>query len=116
MYVLYIGSARYYVEHLLFVVHFHAFFFLGGLAILLLQLLRSATAETALGKGVSAAEGLLMAVFVIYLPVYLYRAMRRVYGQGPIITSAKYAVLVIAYVVCLSLTAIGLLLYTALTL
>jgi hypothetical protein len=116
MYVLYIGSGRYYVEHLLFVVHFHAFFFLGGLAILLLQLLRSATAETALGKGVSAAEGLLMAAFVIYLPIYLYRAMRRVYGQGPIITSAKYAVLCIAYVICLSLTIVGLLLYTALTL
>jgi len=116
MAVLYLRSGRYYVEHLLFVVHFHAFFFLGGLAILLLQLLRSATAETALGKGVSAAEGLLMAAFVIYLPIYLYRAMRRVYGQGPIITSAKYAVLCIAYVICLSLTIVGLLLYTALTL
>ena len=28
--VLYVRSGRYYVEHLLFVVHFHAFFFLAG--------------------------------------------------------------------------------------
>ncbi|HSQ70562.1 MAG TPA: DUF4286 family protein [Steroidobacteraceae bacterium] len=116
MYVLYIGSGRYYVEHLLFVVHFHAFFFLGGLAVLLLQLLQRTAGETALGKGLSVAEGVLIAAFVIYLPIYLYRAMRRVYGQGPVVTSAKYAVLGIAYVFCLSLTAVGLLLYTALTL
>ena len=32
MFVLYLGSGRYYVEHLLFFVHFHAFFFLGGIA------------------------------------------------------------------------------------
>ena len=116
MYVLYIGSGRYYVEHLLFVVHFHAFFFLGGLAVLLLQLLQRTAGETALGKGLSAAEGVAIAALVIYLPIYLYRAMRRVYGQGPVVTSAKYAVLGIAYVVGLSLTLVGLLLYTALTL
>ena len=37
MFVLYLGSGRYYVEHLLFFVHFHAFFFLGGIAVLLLE-------------------------------------------------------------------------------
>jgi hypothetical protein len=36
MYVLYLGSGRYYVEHLLFFVHFHAYFFLGGIGIVLL--------------------------------------------------------------------------------
>jgi len=35
--LLYIRSGRYYVEHLLFVVHFHAFFFLTGIAVLLLE-------------------------------------------------------------------------------
>ena len=82
----------------------------------LLQLLQRTAGETALGKGLSVAEGVLIAALVIYVPIYLYRAMRRVYGQGPIVTSAKYAVLGIAYVVCLSLTAVGLLVYTALTL
>ena len=31
MFVLYLGSGRYYVEHLLFFVHFHSFFFLAGM-------------------------------------------------------------------------------------
>ncbi len=52
--VLYVRSGRYYVEHLLFVVHFHAFFFLAGIVVLLLERLagmrspgRSRAASTA---------------------------------------------------------------------
>ena len=39
IYVLYLGSGRYYVEHLLFFVHYHSFFFLGGIAVVLLLVL-----------------------------------------------------------------------------
>jgi len=116
MYVLYLGSGRYYVEHLLFVVHYHAFIFLGGLAILLVQRAAAATAGTGAGQGLDFVEGLLTATFVIYAPYYLYRAMRRVYGQGRIVTLAKYSVLGIAYLFCMVITALGLLFYTALTL
>ena len=45
--VLYIRSGRYYVEHLLFVVHFHAFFFLAGIAMLLLQRLAGLLPDSA---------------------------------------------------------------------
>ncbi len=116
MYLLYAGSGRYYVEHLLFVVHFHAFFFLAGLGILLLQIGSRLVGDTGLGGALKSAENALIVAVVIYLPVYLYRAMRRVYGQGRVVTLAKYSVLGVAYVVFLSLTAVGLLLYTALTL
>jgi hypothetical protein len=116
MYLLYLGSGRYYVEHLLFVVHFHAFFFLAGLVILLLQIGSRLAGDTGLGGALKSAENALIVAVVIYLPVYLYRAMRRVYGQGRVVTLAKYSVLGVAYVVFLSLTAVGLLLYTALTL
>jgi hypothetical protein len=51
-----------------------------------------------------------------YVPWYLYRAMRRVYGQGRVLTLFKWSVLGIAYVICLTLTAVGLLFYTALSL
>lgn len=115
LYMLYLGSGRYFVEHLLFVVHYHAFFFLGGLVILLLESLATATAGTGAG-GVSAfAEGATIAAFVLYAPYYLYRAMRRVYSQGRIVTLAKYSVLGIAYVLAMAFTAIGLLAYTAFT-
>jgi len=116
MYMLYLGSGRYYVEHLLFVVHYHAFFFLGGLLILLLERASTATGGTGVGQGFAFAQGLVTAAFVIYVPYYLYRAMRRVYGQGRIVTLAKYSVLGIAYLFCMAITAVGLLFYTALTL
>lgn len=115
LYVLYLGSGRYYVEHLLFVVHYHAFFFLGGIAILLLERLATATEGGGPGRFFSAAGDLTIAAFVLYAPYYLYRAMRRVYGQGRIVTLAKYGVLGVAYLVSMALTAVGLLAYTALT-
>ena len=115
LYGLYLGSGRYYVEHLLFVVHYHAFFFLGGIAVLLLERLATATEGSGPGKFFSAAGDLAIAAFVLYAPYYLYRAMRRVYGQGRIVTLAKYAALGVAYLVSMALTAVGLLAYTALT-
>ena len=88
---LYPLSKRYYVEHLLFFVHFHAFFFL----ILSLQILFSRLA-TLLSVPETAAT-LILVVASFYIPVYLFISMRRVYGQGRIITLIKYIALVIAY-------------------
>ncbi|MEQ9562537.1 MAG: DUF4286 family protein, partial [Woeseiaceae bacterium] len=78
--VLYPLSKRYYVEHLLFVVHFHAFFFL----VLSLQVLLDK-----LGRAVLIPSGFTTAAIVavsFYIPVYLFKAMRRVYGQGGFLT------------------------------
>ena len=89
---LYPLSRRYYVEHLLFFVHFHAFFFM----ILSLQILLMR-----LSAWLHIPEALAILTVVIasfYVPVYLFMAMRRVYGQGRIITFIKYIGLVIAYV------------------
>jgi hypothetical protein len=116
LHVLYLGSGRYYVEHLLFVVHYHAFFFLGGLSILLLERLSTWADGTAIAGVVRAAEGVVTVAFLLYIPVYLYRAMRRVYGQGHLLTLTKYSILGIAYLFSLVITGLGLLFYTALTL
>ncbi len=116
MFVLYIGSGRYYVEHLLFFVHFHAFFFLCGIAILVLERASSWLLGTMVGSGLKTAEDILTAVIVFYVPYYLYRAMRRVYGQGRIVTLVKYSLLSIGYLIFMTLTVVGLLAYTALTL
>ena len=88
---LYPLSRRYFVEHLLFFVHFHAFFFL----ILTLQILFGR-----LGPMVFIPEPVVILVLVaasLYIPVYLYKAMRRVYGQGHLLTAAKYIVLTVTY-------------------
>ncbi|HVN42485.1 MAG TPA: DUF4286 family protein [Steroidobacteraceae bacterium] len=116
MYVLYLGSGRYYVEHLLFFVHFHAFFFFSGLLVVCLERGANLLGTGPVAGGLRVAGGLLVAALAFYVPYYLYAAMRRVYGQGRLLTLAKFCVLGVGYLVCLSLTAVGLLAYTALTL
>jgi hypothetical protein len=113
--VLYLRSGRYYVEHLLFVVHFHAFFFLAGILALLLDLLARQLPAGAI-RPVEVAQALLGTVLVFYVPWYLIKAMRRVYSQSWWKTLPKFAILGLAYVVSLAFTLVGLLAYTALTL
>jgi len=89
--VLYPLSKRYYVEHLLFVVHYHAFFFL----ILTLQIL-FARFGSLVGIPEKATDIALFGAS-LYIPVYLFRAMQRVYGQGTFITTLKFIFLVMSY-------------------
>jgi len=86
-------SKRYYVEHLLFVLHYHAFFFL----ILILQIL-FARFVTLVRIPESVGDIVLIGAS-IYIPAYLFRSMQRVYGQGAFITSLKFIFLAIAYFV-----------------
>ena len=98
---LYPLSRRYYVEHLLFFVHFHAFFFL----ILILQILIGRlTAATPIPDAIGV---LIIIVASFYIPVYLFVAMRRVYEQGRLLTSLKYVVLTVSYVAGFTLTMLG---------
>ena len=113
--VLYLRSGRYYVEHLLFVVHFHAFFFLAGIVALLVDLLARQLPAGVLGP-IEVAQAVLGTVLVLYVPVYLLKAMRRVYAQSWWKTLPKFAILGLAYFVSLAFTIVGLLAYTALTL
>jgi len=99
--LLYPLAKRYYVEHLLFFVHFHSFFFL----LLTLQILFARIAML-----VSIPDPIRVLAIVatsFYVPVYLFVAMRRVYGQGRIITSIKYIALVVAYALGFSATMLG---------
>jgi len=106
---LYPLSRRYYVEHLLFFVHFHAFFFMIlSLQILLMRL-------SALLHIPEALAILTVVIASFYVPVYLFIAMRRVYGQGRIITFIKYIGLVIAYVFGFTATMLGALALAALS-
>ena len=105
--VLYPLSKRYYVEHLLFFVHFHAFFFL----LLSLQILFARV-----GGMLAIPEAIVVLTLVFssfYVPIYLFVAMRRVYGQGRIITFLKYFVLLIAYLLGFAATMLGALVIAA---
>ena len=50
-----------------------------------------------------------------YIPVYLYLAMRRVYGQGHIVTIGKYIVLFTAYITGASMTLLGAVIFALLS-
>lgn len=89
--LLYPLSRRYYVEHLLFFVHFHAFFFL----MLTLQVLWVRTVNVVGGPEWLGVLPVVAASF--YIPVYLFKSMRQVYGQGWLLTMFKYLVLLTAY-------------------
>ena len=99
--LLYPLSRRYYVEHLLFFVHFHAFLFL----ILTLQILigrLNAFLPTPEAVGI-----LIIVAASFYVPVYLFVAMRRVYGQGRLVTAFKYIILSVSYFAGFTVTMIG---------
>jgi len=89
--LLYPLSRRYFVEHLLFFIHFHAFFFL----ILTLQILFARVIGWVSLDG--AVSTIILVATSFYIPVYLYKAMRRVYRQGHVVTIFKYLLLLIAY-------------------
>ncbi len=99
--VLYPLSRRYFVEHLLFFVHFHAFFFL----ILVLLILFSGA--TALLNIEGTITTLVIVAVSFYVPVYLYKGMRCVYRQGHFVTFIKYIALLIAYAFGALLTMLG---------
>ena len=103
--VLYPLSRRYFVEHLLFVIHYHAYFFL----ILILQILFARL--SALLHFPDVIAGLMLVAASLYIPVYLYMAMRHVYGQGRTLTFIKYVALVICYAAGATLTMLGVFLF-----
>ena len=73
--LLYIRQGRYYAEHMIFVLHTHAFIFV----IFTLMFL---TREW--------IEGMLFAALLFWVFAYIYLAMRRVYGQSRFKTFLKY--------------------------
>ena len=106
MKLLYWRPKRYYVEHLLFLVHNHAFVFLAlGIMILL--------ARTPV---IGDHTALLDTAIWLYMTWYIFRAMRVYYGQSRLLTTGKYFVIWFAYVVTSAIVLTGTMFYSTLTL
>lgn len=90
--LLYLFAKRNYLAHLVFLCHTHAFTFLTFVVF---------SALLVVGRVVPALEtpllvlGVLMTFF--YMPAYYFLAMRRVYGQGVMLTLLKQLVLMFIY-------------------
>jgi hypothetical protein len=91
MTLLYWRPRHYYVEQLLLLIHNHAFVFLVVIMGSLLKRALPAAVWTSW-----PVKGLVLAV-QIYVAIYIYRSMRRVYAQGQLLTVAKFAVMSFAY-------------------
>jgi len=105
MKLLYLRPRRYYVEHLLFLLHNHSFvFLLFGL----LGVLRFLP--------IDGARAVLFLAAMLYTIGYLYRAMRRVYGESRLSTALKYVLLSLTYAVSAVLMFGLTFVYSALTL
>ena len=93
MKLMYRRPRRYYIEHLLFFVHNHAFIFaLFGLYALLLRIVPA------------ALDDWIQLVVWGYTAYYLFVSMRRVYGQGRFITFLKFTALSFTYLFGAALT------------
>jgi hypothetical protein len=99
--LLYPLSRRRYVEHLFFLFHAHAVFFILAMAALLLGLLGALVPATRI------ATSPLSAAVWIYLPVYGYLALRTMYRQGRIVTVFKYFTLAVTYSVLMGFVFLG---------
>jgi hypothetical protein len=108
MLLLYWFPRRYYVEHLVFFLHDHAALFLA--MILRMPLGVAAHFAPAMQRVASFAT---FAVFG-YAVWYVYRSMRRYYGQGRALTLAKLTLVGCAYLIFLALTLLGTLVVSAL--
>jgi hypothetical protein len=93
MKLMYWRPRRYYVEHLLFFVHSHAF-------VLLLLALSMAAVGVLEHWIVTWPLTVAVSLYIFY---YFYAAMRRVYGQSRRLTRVKFAVLSLVYFVGVSL-------------
>ena len=106
MKLMYWNPPHRYVEHLLLLLHNHAFGFLG-MSVLLVA--------TRLVPSESFGSTL-AALFTLYGAWYLLASMRRVYGQGWPLTAVKFCVLAVAYFTCAMLMFVLTTLYSAATL
>jgi hypothetical protein len=106
MKLLYWRPRRYYLEHLLLLLHNHAFVFLWlSVWLLALRWLSS-----------QGWEGLFSLAMGAYLARYLYRSMKLVYAQSGSLTFLKFTTLLFLYLVCGLIMLLATTLFSAVTL
>jgi hypothetical protein len=106
MLLLYWRPRRLYVEHVVFFLHNHA-------AMFLILLVETVLASIVRATGVRHVGGWVVALTILYMFWYAYRAMRHYYGQGRWKTVCKFFVVGCAYVVALSCTVLVTLILSA---
>ncbi len=108
MLLLYWRPRRYYVEHLVYLLHNHSALFA---AFLLLKLVSWISKLWHPLNVIAVLGGIGLFFYTLWYP---YKSMRRYYRQGRILTIGKYLIIACAYFFCLVLTLTGVAIFTAL--
>jgi hypothetical protein len=87
--LLYIRRRRFYAEHFVFLLHVHAFVYMIFASLLVV-------------RGLFTLPTWLVLSGLLWIGIYIFVAMRRVYGQGRGITLVKYWLLGVGYMVILA--------------
>jgi hypothetical protein len=96
--ILYVRQRRYYIEHLVYALHIHTFVYVAVVVISLVAMLAERVAPPL------QTAAVLVLSFTVFAQVFL--SIRRVYRQGWFMTSFKFGIGGITYLVVLS-TAVG---------
>ncbi|WP_445355164.1 DUF3667 domain-containing protein [Microbulbifer sp. EKSA008] len=102
LWMLYVFKRRLYMEHLIVALHSQAFI---CLSILIGNLFYSISSQLEGYAFIYSSLNSLMALLVLWVPIYLFWMQKRVYQQGWIMTLFKYSFLGLAYLVLLSVGA-----------
>lgn len=101
---------RLYAEHLVAFLHSHAFIFVT------LAVLSVVNAIMRLDLPLVGVLGLVNLGLILYIPYYVFRGMRVIYGQGPALTVVKFTVISLLYFTLLIVTVVIGLIYSMLSL
>jgi hypothetical protein len=101
---------RLYTEHLVALLHSHAFVFLA------LSVTLAANAIMRLDLPLVGVLDLVNLAVMLYLPWYVFRAMQVIYGQGRVLTAIKFIAISLIYFVLLGVTMAAGLVYSMLSL
>jgi len=101
----YLFSKRYYIEHLIFSLHNHAFLFVSLTLIMLANV--SETLLTRFGYEAETAVIWVIAVIGTWIPLYLLISLRVVYQQNWFMTMGKFVMIGLSYMTLLGLVTTG---------
>jgi len=102
----YLFAKRYYIEHLIFALHNHAFLFVSLTLILLAGIGKSLLAANG-HQGAADAMMWTMVVIGCWIPVYLLISLRVAYRQNWFMTLGKYGLIGLSYVTLLAFVTTG---------
>jgi hypothetical protein len=102
----YLFAKRYYIEHLIFALHNHAFLFVSLTLILLADIGKSLFAADGLAAGSEVMKWVMIAIGS-WIPLYLLISLRVAYRQNWFLTLCKYGVIGLSYLTLLVIVTSG---------